>query len=206
MLQCLLKACGDSEVFLEVMIGLFKIWEVSWDTHRTFLQCKRLHIQCQFQEPSQILQHCFYQVFSTGHDWITLQRMVPQHILLTFPYRSKHKPPQTDLISIISNLLYLSVWNLSSNLILQCLWLKACGGLKGLSCDMIVFFLRYIKFYTTLSVRRIITHFASFFDWKTLQRMVCQHILLTCQYGSKHKPPQTNPHHLKLATWFCNVS
>ena len=66
-----------------------------------------------------------------------LPRVVPQIILLTFRYDSKHNAT-TDLIHIISKLLYLSVWNLSSNLILQCLWLKACGGLKGLSCDLIV--------------------------------------------------------------------
>ena len=38
----------------------------------------------------------------------------------------------TDLIYIMSKLLYLSVWNLWNNLILQCLWLTCCGW-KGLS-------------------------------------------------------------------------
>ena len=69
----------ESMLWLE---GSFGFWDVS---RYQSLYCI---LQCQFEGLYHILQHSFC---STEHDWITLQRMVCQHILLTFQFGSKHK-------------------------------------------------------------------------------------------------------------------
>ena len=168
------------------MIGLSRIWEVSWDTHRTFLECKRLHIQCQFQEPSQILQHCFFNVFSKEHNWITLQGWC--HNISCWPSSAdlstnRHRPNQHHVKIALFE------------------WFCNVCGWKHVVAGRVFRFLRCIKvsisiLYTPVSVRRITSRLATQFfpiehDWITLQRMVCQHTRLIFQFGSKQKPPQT---------------
>ena len=179
---------GEATWFRNVFQKHVQIW--LYDMERLHSVSSKYH-----PKSCSIVFSMFFPKSMTGLGWICKGWRPSRTDLST----SHHRPKSTSCQNCF-------IW-----VILQCvvvesmLWLEGSFGFWDVS--------RYQSLYCILQCQfaglyHILQHsFCSTeHDWIIFQRMVCQHILLTFQYGSKHKTPQTNPHHLKLATWFCNVS
>ena len=189
------------------MIGLSRIWEASWDTHRFFLECKRLHIQCQFQEPSQILQQCFFNVFSKEHNWITLQGWC--HSISCWPSSADlstnhHRPnPHHLKIALFECLKFVKQSDFAMFLVESMLWLEDAGRVFR--------FLRCIKVsFCTVSSKDYITFCNTVFVPQNMTGQVCKGWCVNIPGWSSSSDlskshHRRDPHHLKMATWFCNI-